>query len=138
VALYVVVSISFVKKNLWKKLRVGRHRPRRATLHGIMTNGHDKNWIRLCGAIDGFRVRYGRWPQRVRLFPVAIRDLREHIFSPEDFAKITTRIELVPDEDAPLIAEDDTGASYNYGKEGFPKENPTPRAAEWLNVTPRW
>ena len=101
-----------------------------------MPNGHDKNWIRVCAAIEGFRVRHGRWPTRVRLFPVALAELRDHLFTPDDFAKITSKIALVPD-DAPMIAEDDTGASYNYGKEGFSKKKPDIRASDWLAVTPK-
>src|SRR5262249_16177409 len=49
-----------------------------------MPNGHDKNWVRLCAAIDGFRVRYGHWPMRVRIFPISLADIRDHLFTPED------------------------------------------------------
>lgn len=100
-----------------------------------MPNGHDKNWFRLCGAINGFRVRYGRWPTRVRLFPVSLEDLRS-IFSQEDLARIVSLVKLVADE-APFVAEDETGANYNYGVEGFPKVRPTPSAQEWLGVHPK-
>jgi len=44
-----------------------------------MPNGGDKNFIRLCGAIEGFRVRFGTWPTAVRLFPPMIADLRDHV-----------------------------------------------------------
>jgi hypothetical protein len=98
-----------------------------------MPNGHDRNWIRLCGAIDGFRARYGRWPTRVRVFPAALIDLRDFLFAPDDFARITAKVALIADE-APMIAEDDSGAKYNYGEEGFPRERPTPSAADWLGV----
>jgi hypothetical protein len=101
-----------------------------------MPNGHDKNYIRLCAAIDGFRTRYGRWPARVRIFPAALANLRDDVFTAVDFARITAKVALVPD-DAPMIAEDDTGASYDYGREGFPLNRPTPCAAEWLGVTPK-
>ena len=101
-----------------------------------MPNGHDKNWVRLCGAIDGFRVRYGRWPTRVRILPASLADIRDYLFTPEDYARIVAKVTLVADE-APIVAEDDLGGSYNYGQEGFPSERPTPRAADWLGVTPR-
>ncbi|HEY7240434.1 MAG TPA: hypothetical protein VH600_14765 [Burkholderiales bacterium] len=101
-----------------------------------MPNGHDKNWVRLCAAIDGFRIRHGHWPIRVRMYPRSLEDLREHVFSRAAFAKIEGKVKLVAD-DAPMIAEDDTGAQYNYGKEGFPEKRPTPNAAEWLGVKPK-
>lgn len=100
-----------------------------------MPNGHDKNWIRLCAAIDGFRVRYGRWPTRVRIFPESLADIRDHLFTPDDYAQITSKVALVADQ-AAMIAEDVQGGSYDYGHEGFPSELPTPSAAEWLGVTP--
>lgn len=101
-----------------------------------MPNGHDKNWVRLCAAIDGFRVRYGRWPTRVRAYPASLADLRDHLFTPEDYAQIIARVALVEDQ-AGMVAEDDMGGSYDYGEEGFPDERPSPCAAEWLGVHPQ-
>lgn len=101
-----------------------------------MPNGHDKNWIRLCAAINGFRSRYSRWPTRVRIHPLSLADLRDHLFAPSEFAQITSRVELVADG-ASMIAEDDTGASYDYGREGFPPEGAEPTAEEWLGVRPK-
>ena len=101
-----------------------------------MPNGHDRNWVRVCAAVDGFYIRYGRWPTRVRLFPVTLADIRDHLFTPNDYARITSKVSLVPDE-APVIAEDDSGASYSYGKEGFPKRRPSPSAEEWFGVFPK-
>jgi hypothetical protein len=101
-----------------------------------MPNGHDKNWIRLCGAIDGFRARYGRWPARVRIFPASLADIRDHLFTPDDYARIVAKIALIADE-APMVAEDDLGGSYSYGQEGFPKQTAIPNAADWLGVKPR-
>ena len=82
-------------------------------------------------------MRYGRWPSRVRLFPDALADLRSRLFTADDFAKITAKVSLVAEEAAGMIAEDDTGASYNYGQEGFPEQTPRLRAAEWLGVRPK-
>lgn len=100
-----------------------------------MPNGHDKNWIRLCAAIDGFRSRYGRWPVRVRMHEMSLRDF-DFLFTREDLARISAKAALVPDE-APMIAEDDSGARYNYGEEGFPERAPDIRAAAWLGVRPK-
>lgn len=101
-----------------------------------MPNGHDKNWVRLCGAVEGFHARYGHWPTRVRLFPGQLSDIRDDLFSPEDYARIIAKVTLVPDR-APMIAEDDSGASYNRGAEGFPQASPTSSAREWFGVTPK-
>jgi hypothetical protein len=100
-----------------------------------MPNGHDKNWYRLCGAIDGFRLRYGRWPIRVRMHRLSLQDFG-YLFSREDFTRITAKVELLS-YDGPMVAEDDSGASYNYNTEGFPDRAPDVRAKDWLGVTPR-
>ena len=100
-----------------------------------MANGFDKNFMRLCGAVNGFRVTHGIWPTRVRLFPGALEDLQRNVFSPESFAKLTAKLDLVADE-APMIAEDDAGQRYSYGDQGFPDENPEPDAHQWLGVIP--
>ena len=100
-----------------------------------MPNGHDKNWIRLCAAIDGFRSRYGRWPARVRMHEISLRDF-DYLFTRQDLARITAKVALVPDE-AAFIAEDDSGGRYNYGEEGFPERSPDIRATAWLGVAPK-
>ena len=94
-----------------------------------MPNGIDKNWVRMCAAIDGFRVRYGSWPTRIRLPEGAI----EYLFSAETFSRLGQMIEFIYDG-SPFIAEDETGGSYNYGQEGFSNQPPDIPASEWLGV----
>ena len=101
-----------------------------------MPNGYDKNWVRLCAAIDGFYIRHGRWPTRVRMYPVSLQDLREHVLTRADFAKIEAKLKFIADETG-MTAEDDTGANYDYAQDGFPESRPKPDAAEWLGVRPK-
>jgi hypothetical protein len=98
-------------------------------------NGDDKNWIRLCGAIDGFRVKYGKWPTKILLPEDILNDLEQHVFSKERFAKIEEKLTFVI-EDLPIVAADDHGNSYSYGDLGFPERRPEISAEEWLNVFP--
>lgn len=114
----------------------------RQELHAMMLDGRipsppdPKNWNRLCAALDGFYVRYGRWPTRVRAHPGSLADIRDDIFTPEDYAKIQAKVTLIEDGNS-MVAEDDPGCSYDYGKEGLPDHRPAPMAAEWLGVKPR-
>lgn len=85
-----------------------------------MANGHDKNWVRVCAAVDGFRQRYGHWPLRVRLMPISLDDLVNNILTPDGFAVVSSKFELVGDEGAEMIAEGLNGKTYCYGTEGFP------------------
>ncbi len=61
----------------------------------------------------------------------------DSLFTPEDITRINSEIALIAEHNARFIAEDDSGASYNYGDEGFPKRPRKLRAAEWLGVTPQ-
>jgi len=96
-----------------------------------MPNGIDKNWYRMCAAINGFRACYGSWPTRIRMAEGAIKEL----FTEETFAKLGEKLTFVYDG-SPYIAEDDLGRSYSYGREGFSVQPPDIQAREWLNVEP--
>lgn len=100
-----------------------------------MPNGGDKNFVRLCAALDGFRQRHGRWPTRVVAYPAALEDLRQHVLGRAAFDAVTMKVALV-EGNAGFRAEDDRGDSYDYGREGFPESRPNPSAAEWLGVHP--
>jgi hypothetical protein len=100
-------------------------------------NGSDKNLVRLCAAVDGFRSRYKRWPTRVTTDPRCIDDLRDHVLSKEDFARISALLSLVPKERGSFTAEDDQGGKYDYGTEGFAKGEPDVKAYEWFGLRKR-
>jgi hypothetical protein len=59
---------------------------------------------------------------RVRILPEYIQALRDQTLTPEGFAKLTAKLELVPDESAPYIAEDGDGNQYNYASHEYPLE----------------
>jgi|GEM_PF-639840 len=101
-----------------------------------MPNGSNKNYVRLCGAIDGFRVRYGRWPTTARLWPGCIDSLR-HALSDEGFARVEARLTLVEHPEATVMVEDEEGRSYDYGSMGFPPVKPEPSADDVIGAKPR-
>ena len=101
-----------------------------------MPNGADRNWVRLQKALEGFFVTHGHWPTRVRLSLLLLENLRKDLFTPASWKRLTERIEFVPDESAGMIAEDDAGNAYNYGKQGGPQSRPSVRAETWLGVRP--
>jgi hypothetical protein len=99
-----------------------------------MPNGHDKNWVRLPGAIDGFRMRFGCWPVRVRMFPGSLRNIQEDLFSADLFAELYSKVQLIPDE-APMVAEDVSGNPIRLEGRGFRVSGPT-RTRQWLGFEP--
>jgi hypothetical protein len=52
--------------------------------------------------------------------PQFIEAIRDQSLTPEGFAKLTAKLELVPDESAPYIAEDNDGNQYNYTSHELP------------------
>ena len=100
-----------------------------------MPNGYNKNWIRLCAALSGFRIRYGIWPTRVRISPAILDNLHQDLFSPEGFAKLEEKLQFIPG-DEPFLVEDEEGRSYNYSLEGFPTQKPDVDAIDWLDISP--
>ena len=106
-----------------------------------MPNGDDGGWVRFCGAADGFRMRYGRWPARARLAPGLIELFEEHFFTRRDFNKLKKKIRLVADGRVFIVVEDDSfpseGETYDYEANGFPDERPTPSAEEWFGIKVR-
>jgi len=101
-----------------------------------MTNSYEKNWLRLLGTIDGFRLKHQRWPTRIYLHAAILDDLQQQLFTAESFAKLAGKLEFSAREDAWLIAADEAGNEYSFNKEGLPKEAPDMTAAEWLAVCP--
>ena len=100
-----------------------------------MPNGIGKNWVRLCAAINGFRIRYRRWPTQIRMSEAQIDDVKS-VFKADTFKKFESRIKLIADEEATVIAEDECGRQYNYGKEGFPRRKRGLDAETWLGIEP--
>ena len=97
----------------------------------------ERNWIRARAALQGFYLRFGRWPTRLLLPDYAMRDFREVYFSEESIAKIQVKLELV-EADVPIVASDADGNEYSYGEEGFPDGDPEIGAEQWLGVSPNW
>ena len=99
-----------------------------------MPNGADKNWVRLCAAIDGFRARHKLWPTTIRLGKREYKDL-QWMFTKESFGKLAEKLRFVT-IDLGMAAEDHEGRKYDYAKEGFSKKQPDITAKEWLGVEP--
>ena len=102
-------------------------------LPSAMPNGHDRDWIRFCSAVDAFRATHGCWPTRMRMDAGYIRNFQRDFFLPETWKKLQERIEIV-ESDKSFVAEDDDGHSYQYGQEPMPEHRADINASEWLGV----
>ena len=95
-----------------------------------MPNGESKNWVRLCAATDGFRVRYGAWPTMIKIPQIIIDDLQCYLRDVM-FEKVGSRLRVIED-DTGFIAADDQGRQYDYAQEGFSEVSPDVPARIWL------
>ena len=98
-----------------------------------MPNGESKNWIRFQRSLESFFVLYCKWPTKSYVYPLFIKELKEK-FSPEDFQKINSRIELIPDDDNPFLCCDDVGNKFDYSTDSSPQESSKTKAIDWLKV----
>jgi hypothetical protein len=64
--------------------------------------------------------------------PISYVDLVCHVLTPLGFALVSSYVQLVPEDEAATIAEDDSGAEYNYGREGFPTGKADPPTRAWF------
>ena len=99
-----------------------------------MPNGDDKNWVRLCIAVEGFRARYQKWPETALLSKGTAEDIKR-LFKPLTYEAVLMKLEIVEVEDARHIeVVDKVGNSFKYGEEW--DFEPDVDASSWLGVTP--
>ena len=101
-----------------------------------MPNGIDKNWIRLCFVIDGFRAKHRSWPSKIRLSEIIFDDLSNFLFTPESFSKIEEKLSFIVDEATSLAAEDEKGRKFGYENIGSQIQEPDIDAETWLGIEP--
>ena len=86
-----------------------------------MPNGGERNYIRLCAAIDGFRVRYGVWPTHVVVEQPYVDEIRDRILMPGEFDRLNRDVKIVAG-DARFRAVGEHGTVYDYEADGFTGE----------------
>jgi ankyrin repeat protein len=101
----------------------------------IMPNGSDRDWVRFCAALEGFRSRHGNWPTRVRI-EAGYVDALEYILGADGLNRVRQHLLLEAEEGKHFVAEDDRGRTYDYSSEGFAPERLSPTAQGWLGVEP--
>ena len=63
-----------------------------------MPNGEDRNWVRLCIAVNGFRARYQKWPETALLSKGTAEDIKS-LFKPLTYEAVLEKLEIVEVED---------------------------------------
>ena len=99
-----------------------------------MPNGEDRNWSRLCIAVNGFRARYQKWPETALLNKGMAEDIKS-LFKPLTYEAVLEKLEIVEVEDEYHIElVDKAWNSFKYGEEW--DFEPDGDARSWFGVTP--
>ncbi len=64
--------------------------------------------------------------------PISYVDLVSHVLTPLGYALVSSFVQLVPEEEAEMIADDHSGAEYCYGQQGFPVGDANPPTRDWF------
>ena len=99
----------------------------------LMPNGDDKNWIRLCVTINGFRVKYGMWPERVRMSSFMLENLR-HLFHPSTFSVLQSQLPIEKTTEESIEVFDREGRQFTYGD--LTDGDLDISSLEWLGISP--
>lgn len=103
-----------------------------------MPNGSDKNWMRICFAVNGFRSRHGRWPKEVRISPTLFEDVVGHVLTPAGFALISNVFAIVSDRDlsekVAIVAVGEFHDEFRYGEESGDLQDPEPSTFDYFGI----
>jgi hypothetical protein len=94
-------------------------------------NGDDKNWNLLYITVYGFRTCYNSWPTKVYLPKRIIENLQQSGLSPEIFSKSDGTLKFVL-SDKGLMAEDEIGNRFRYGKDRCINDPTDANVHDWL------
>ena len=77
-----------------------------------MPNGADRNFVRFIRCIETFKLKFNKWPTKIRLDNSFIRELQA-VLSYDDYKRLNDKITLIPDDSNPFdgmyVAKDDEG-----------------------------
>jgi hypothetical protein len=96
-------------------------------------NGFERNWMRLCFTVAGFRIRFGAWPSRLRISLAVLENIERDLLTPTSVAKLKCKLDLVADG-SEFVAEDETGRTLGYDEAEF-ADRAVERVEAWLGVT---
>ena len=100
-----------------------------------MPNGESKTWIRFQITLESFYTLYNCWPTSISLYQFFIDELHNKLSS-DDREKLHAKITLIPDDDNPFVASDDTGNKYDYARgQEVPEKRLPQRAVDWLDIS---
>lgn len=90
------------------------------------------NLVRVLQALDGFFARHRCWPSVISLYADCLVALATHHLTPFGFFLLQSKVELRVIPDVAIIAQDDAGRTFDYGREGGTVKNDGIPARVWL------
>jgi hypothetical protein len=104
---------------------------------GNMTSKTIKNSggvaVRFIEALNGFKTKYGYWPDRIEAEPETICVLATHCLTPLGFFELQSKVELARGEPGKIVATARGDDAFDYGEEGWQTEHGHDARA-WLGL----
>lgn len=79
---------------------------------------------RVFEAINGFRTKYGYWPNQLHVYPELVAVLATQSLTPLGFFLLQSKVKLsIEREGLDIVAVGRSGDSFDYGAEGWQSEH---------------
>ncbi len=95
---------------------------------------HGGNLVRVLQAIGGFYATHNQWPTKLQIRPECLIDLVARHLTPAGFFRLQCRVTLVLSDEINVIAADDAGRVFDYGRQGYHAPNAEAPVREWLGI----
>lgn len=95
---------------------------------------HGGNLVRVLQAIGGFHAAHHRWPTKLQIRPECLIDLVSRHLTPAGFFRLQCRLKLVLSDEINVIATDEAGRVFDYGRQGCHAPNAEATARAWMGI----
>lgn len=91
--------------------------------------------VRVMEALNGFRTKHGRWPERLEVEARTLADLATYSLTPLGFFLLQSKVDLTMGTDGKLVAFGPGDQTFDYGDEGWRTEGKHAHDARaWLGI----
>jgi hypothetical protein len=89
--------------------------------------------VRFIEAFNGFKTKFGYWPELVEAEPATISALATHCLTPLGFFLLQSKVDVVEGDRGKILAKSRRGDVFDYGDEGWQQEHEHDARA-WLGL----
>lgn len=79
--------------------------------------------VRFIEALNGFKTKYGYWPDTIEAEAATICALATHCLTPLGFFLLQSKVDLIEGQPGVILAKGREGEVFDYGEEGWQGEH---------------